>query len=57
MWSLTPACSVLFLLCSNVWSRSKNLSNLTMALSQYDILLCSEAWVSDLCHIFELLVP
>ena len=28
-----------------------------MALSQYDILLCSEALVSDMRHLLELLVP
>ena len=33
-----------------------NLSDLTMASSQYDILLCSETLVSDLRHVTELLV-
>ena len=28
-----------------------------MASSQYDILLCSETWVSDMRHVSELLVP
>ena len=36
---------------------SGNLSDLAMALSQYDILLCSETLVSDLRHVSELLVP
>ena len=39
------------ILCSNVLGLSGNLSDLTVASSQYDILLCSETLVSDLCHI------
>ena len=34
-----------------------NLSDLTVASSQYDILLCSETLVSDMRHLSELLVP
>ena len=34
-----------------------NLSDLTVASSQYDILLCSETLVSDIRHVSELLVP
>ena len=34
-----------------------NLSNLTVASSQYDILLCSETLVSDMRHVSEVLVP
>ena len=34
-----------------------NLSNLTVASSQYDISLCSETLVSDMLHVSELLVP
>ena len=34
-----------------------NLSDLTVASSQYDILLCSETLVSDSRHVSELLVP
>ena len=34
-----------------------NLSDLTAASSQYDILLCSETLVSDMRHVSELLVP
>ena len=34
-----------------------NLSNLTVPSSQYDILLCSETFVSDRHHVSELLVP
>ena len=33
------------------------LVNLTMASSQYDILLCSETLVSDMRHVSEILVP
>ena len=34
-----------------------NLSDLTVASSQYDILLCSETLVSDMRHVSEVLVP
>ena len=34
-----------------------NLSDLTVTLSQYDILLCSETLVSDIRHVSEVLVP
>ena len=34
-----------------------NLSDLTVASPQYDILLCSETLVSDMRHVSELLVP
>ena len=44
-------------LCSNVRDLSKNLSDVTVASSQYDLLLCSEILVSDRRHISELLVP
>ena len=33
------------------------LSDLTVAMSQYDILLCSETLVSDMHHVSEILVP
>ena len=36
---------------------SSNLTDLAVASSQYDILLCSETFVSDLRHVSELLVP
>ena len=45
------------ILCSNVRGLSKNLSNVTVASSQYDSLLYSEILVSDRHHISELLVP
>ena len=45
------------ILCSNVRGLAGNLSDLTMSLSQYDILLCSETLVSDMRHVSEVLVP
>ena len=45
------------ILCSNVWGLSKNLSDVTVVSSQYDLLLCSETLVTDRHHISELLVP
>ena len=52
-----PVPAVCRILCSNVRGLVGNLSDLTVALSQYDILLCSETLVSDLRHVSELLVP
>ena len=52
-----PVAASCRILCSNVWSLSGNLSDLAMASSQYDILLCFETIVSDLCQVSELLVP
>ena len=48
-----PVPTVCRLLCSN----AGNLSGLTVASSQYDILLCTETLVSDSRHVAELLVP
>ena len=45
------------ILCSNVRGLAGNHSDLTVASSQYDILLCSETLVSDMCHVVEILVP
>ena len=45
------------ILCSNVLGLSKNLSDVTVASCQYDLLLCCETLVSDRRHISELLVP
>ena len=46
------------ILCSNVRGLSKNLSDVTVASSQYDLLLlCSETLVSDRSHMSELLDP
>ena len=52
-----PVPTVCRLLCSNVRGLAGNLSDLTVASSQYDILLCSETLVSDSRHVSELLVP
>ena len=49
-----PVCRIL---CSNVRGLSRNLSDLSVASSQFDILLCSETLVSDMRHVSELLVP
>ena len=51
-----PVLTVCRILC-NVQGLAGNLSDLTVALSQYDILLCSETLVSDMCHVSEVLVP
>ena len=45
------------ILCSNASGLSRNLSDLTVASSQYDIVLCSETLVSDMHHVSEVLVP
>ena len=52
-----PVPAVCRILCSNVRGLAGNLSDLTVALSRYDILLCSETWVSDMRHVSEVLVP
>ena len=52
-----PAPVVCRILCSNVLGLAGNLSDLTVASSQYDILLCSETLVSDMRHGSEVLVP
>ena len=52
--SCTAVCRIL---CSNVRGLARNLSDLTVASSQYDILLCSETLVSDMRHVSEVLVP
>ena len=52
-----PVPDVCRILGSNVPGLAENLSNLTVASSQYDILLCSEIFVSDMCHVSEILVP
>ena len=50
-----PVPDVCRILCSNVRGLAGNLSDLTVASSQYDILLCSETFVSDMRHVSELL--
>ena len=52
-----PVPDVCRILCSNVRGLARNLSDLTVASSQYDILLCSETLVSDMRHVSEVLVP
>ena len=52
-----PVPAVCRILCSNVRGLAGNLGDLTVALSQYDILLCSETLVSDMRHVSEVLVP
>ena len=52
-----PVPAVCRILCSNVLGLAGNLSDLTVASSQYDILLCSETLVSDMRHVSEVLVP
>ena len=52
-----PSPAVCRILCSNVRGLAGNLSDLTVASSQYDILLCSETLVSDMRHVSEVLVP
>ena len=63
MWRLTLARSVLILMSAeysaviNVRGLAGNLSDMTVASSQYDILLYSETFVSDMRHVSEILVP
>ena len=61
MWRQTLAHVILYLLlaeyCSNVRGLAGNLSDLTVASFQYDILLWSETLVSDMRHVSEVLVP
>ena len=52
-----PVHDVCRILCSNVRGLARNLIDLTVASSQYDILLCSETLVSDMRHVSEVLVP
>ena len=52
-----PAPAVCRILCSNMRRLAGNLSDLTVASSQYDILLCSETLVSVMHHVSEVLVP
>ena len=46
-----PVPAVCRILCSNVWGLARNLSDLTVASSQYDVLLCSEILVSDVSRV------
>ena len=49
--------SLIFYGCLRLRFQDVNLSDLTVASSQYDILFCSETLVSDMRHVSELLVP
>ena len=51
-----PVPGICRILCSNVRGMAVNLSDLTVASYQYDILFLSETFVSDMCHVSELLV-
>ena len=62
MWRLTLARGVLFLMFAKysivmcgAWPGTY--SDLTVASFQYDILLCSETLVSDMHHVFVMMVP
>ena len=52
-----PIHGVFRILCSNARGLAGNHSDLTVASSQYDILLCSETLVTDMHHVSEILVP
>ena len=52
-----PVPAVCRMLCSNVRGLAGNLSDLTVASSQYDVLLCSETLVSDIRQVSEILIP
>ena len=52
-----PVPAVCRIICGNVRGLAGNLSDLTVASSQYDMLLCSETLFSDMRHVSEVLVP
>ena len=52
-----PVPDVCRILCINVRGLAGNFSDLTVASSQYDKLLCSETLVTDMRHVSEVLVP
>ena len=52
-----PVPAVCRIFCSKVRGLARNLSDLTVASSQNDILFCSETLVKDMRHASELLVP
>ena len=51
-----PVPAVCRICCSNVRGPSGNLSDLTVASSRYDTLLCFETLIADMRHVSELLV-
>ena len=54
MCPVPTVCRILF---SHVRGLAGTLSELTVASSEYDILLCSETLVSDIRNVSEMLVP
>ena len=52
-----PVPAVCRILCRNVRGQAVNLSHLTVASSQYDILLCSQNLVSDMRHVSDYWFP
>ena len=52
-----PVPAVCRILCSNARGLAGNISDLTVASSQYDRLLCSETLVSDMRQVSEVMVP
>ena len=56
MWRLTPVRCIIFRLPTEYSVVMYGASDLTVASSQYDILLCSETFVSDMRYVSELLV-
>ena len=52
-----PVPDVCRIFCSNVRGLDGNLSDLTVASSQCDVLLCSDTLGSDMRHVSELLIP
>ena len=52
-----PVPTVCRQLCSSMRGLARNPSDLTVASSQYGILLCSETLVSDMRHVSEVLAP
>ena len=57
MWRQTLASGVLHLLSAEYSVVMCGTGGLTVASSQYDILLCFETLVSDMRHVSEVLVP
>ena len=56
-WPWRPVPAVCRILCGNVLGLAGNLNDLAVVSSQYDILLSSKTFVSDMHHVSELLAP
>ena len=54
---LRPVPAFCRIFCGDVLGLARNLVDLTVASSEYDMLLCSETLVSDIRQVSELLVP